>query len=877
MTIRNYPIAAWASALMLSTAMVDPAAAQVAPQPQAAAAGEAVQKALSDPRPASSLSLDELKGRLRAIKAAIDAAPQDQRAKLKQLLAAVRDELKNRRAGDDEEPKAQAAPTIAQAPAPGQSPGQKPVPFAAGAGPAQVPAGSALGQPPAPAALPKPPAQPSLAAVPQASEGAQRASGDARPAASLSTEELKARVRATKSAMDSVSKDQRGALKQQLEADKDELKRRRAADDEPATPGGPAIAPAPGTLQKPFAQATPPAPVGQQALPPVTQPAAQPPVPGIQQRPIAQPPASSGQPPLAPATQQAAQPPLPGVQTRPIGQPTLPPPAGQQPPTPGQQAAQPPQPGAQKPFPQPSLQPPAGQQALAPAPQAAQPPQPGGPQKPFPQPSLQPPVGQQALAPAPQAAQPPQPGGPQKPFPQPSLQPPAGQQALAPTTQQAAQQPGALPRPAAQPALQPSTGPQPMPAAPQAAPLPASVPVDGPTRQVLADARPSSTLSEPELRQRLDSLRLVLAQPDLPQETNRNLRHRLRADREELRGRVAGRDWAGGGGGLRQQPGGGFAPGQGGFPRGQQEAGFQQAPQGQFPGRLPPQTTGGLGQQGGFAPQSGFGQPGGFGQRAGQPGAFYDDRRPGRDLPPVELRQRADGYREAMLDASLAEEQRGRYRAALDADREELRARFQARREARRAELRARAGTPRPRVDVYISPNVTFAPRPSIEVAEVPQEAIEEQLAAPPQRRIDRRYTIEDVKRQGELRQAMPRVDLDTITFGFNEWTVREEELEDLEGIGRAIEHIVAARPNEVFLIEGHTDAAGSEEYNAELSQKRAEAVKQALVQYYVIAAENLQTVGYGEEFLKIQTPEPEEENRRVTLRRITPLVQQSQ
>jgi outer membrane protein OmpA-like peptidoglycan-associated protein len=51
--------------------------------------------------------------------------------------------------------------------------------------------------------------------------------------------------------------------------------------------------------------------------------------------------------------------------------------------------------------------------------------------------------------------------------------------------------------------------------------------------------------------------------------------------------------------------------------------------------------------------------------------------------------------------------------------------------------------------------------------------------------------------------------------------------------------------------------------------------VKAALTHYYVIAPENLATVGLGERYLKIWTPEAEEENRRVTVRRVTPLVQE--
>jgi outer membrane protein OmpA-like peptidoglycan-associated protein len=60
---------------------------------------------------------------------------------------------------------------------------------------------------------------------------------------------------------------------------------------------------------------------------------------------------------------------------------------------------------------------------------------------------------------------------------------------------------------------------------------------------------------------------------------------------------------------------------------------------------------------------------------------------------------------------------------------------------------------------------------------------------------------------------------------------------------------------------------------NLVLSDKRAESVANLLTEVYDIPAENLVTQGYGERFLKIRTQAPEQENRRVTIRRVTPLV----
>jgi hypothetical protein len=47
------------------------------------------------------------------------------------------------------------------------------------------------------------------------------------------------------------------------------------------------------------------------------------------------------------------------------------------------------------------------------------------------------------------------------------------------------------------------------------------------------------------------------------------------------------------------------------------------------------------------------------------------------------------------------------------------------------------------------------------------------------------------------------------------------------------------------------------------------------LTEIFDVPAENLTTQGYGEQYLKIDTQEPERENRRVTVRRITPLLNQ--
>ena len=53
------------------------------------------------------------------------------------------------------------------------------------------------------------------------------------------------------------------------------------------------------------------------------------------------------------------------------------------------------------------------------------------------------------------------------------------------------------------------------------------------------------------------------------------------------------------------------------------------------------------------------------------------------------------------------------------------------------------------------------------------------------------------------------------------------------------------------FLIVGHTDSTGKREYNLTLSQRRADSIRDALVNTFKISSNRLQTIGLGEEQLQ--------------------------
>jgi outer membrane protein OmpA-like peptidoglycan-associated protein len=150
---------------------------------------------------------------------------------------------------------------------------------------------------------------------------------------------------------------------------------------------------------------------------------------------------------------------------------------------------------------------------------------------------------------------------------------------------------------------------------------------------------------------------------------------------------------------------------------------------------------------------------------------------------------------------------------------------------------------------------------------------IYETLVAPPVERLQRRYTLEEVRYSPEVRARMPRVDIDTITFETGSWEITPDQAPRLAVIAAAIKRAINNNPSEVFLIEGHTDAVGADIDNLSLSDRRAESVALVLTQQFQVPAENLTTQGYGEQYPKVQTDGAERQNRRVTMRRITPLL----
>ena len=184
--------------------------------------------------------------------------------------------------------------------------------------------------------------------------------------------------------------------------------------------------------------------------------------------------------------------------------------------------------------------------------------------------------------------------------------------------------------------------------------------------------------------------------------------------------------------------------------------------------------------------------------------------------------------------------------------------------------LKSIVDVPPPRVDV---PRRKYI----VDYDQANDEEVYEAFSAPPVERLERRYTLDQVRATPRLREHMRRVDLNDINFDTGSWEVEESQYSKLDRVARAMMRVIDRDANEVFMIEGYTDAVGSENDNLTLSDRRAESVAVILTEQFQVPPENLTTQGFGEEYLKVETDDPERLNRRVALRRITPLLSQNE
>jgi outer membrane protein OmpA-like peptidoglycan-associated protein len=113
------------------------------------------------------------------------------------------------------------------------------------------------------------------------------------------------------------------------------------------------------------------------------------------------------------------------------------------------------------------------------------------------------------------------------------------------------------------------------------------------------------------------------------------------------------------------------------------------------------------------------------------------------------------------------------------------------------------------------------------------------------------------------LTKDKPNFDV-KINFDFDSDRIGPAAAQAVNEVGKALLNSQLA--GNTFVLAGHTDAKGTDAYNQDLSERRAEAVKRYLVETFKIPAENLVAVGYGKTTLKNASNPFAPENRRVQI-----------
>jgi outer membrane protein OmpA-like peptidoglycan-associated protein len=106
-----------------------------------------------------------------------------------------------------------------------------------------------------------------------------------------------------------------------------------------------------------------------------------------------------------------------------------------------------------------------------------------------------------------------------------------------------------------------------------------------------------------------------------------------------------------------------------------------------------------------------------------------------------------------------------------------------------------------------------------------------------------------------------PNIDLE-INFDYNSADISKRSLSSVEALGQALTS--PDLKGSTFIVAGHTDAVGSEAYNQDLSERRADSIKRYLTDKFGIAGTDLVTVGYGKTKLKDPSHPTADVNRRV-------------
>jgi outer membrane protein OmpA-like peptidoglycan-associated protein len=127
--------------------------------------------------------------------------------------------------------------------------------------------------------------------------------------------------------------------------------------------------------------------------------------------------------------------------------------------------------------------------------------------------------------------------------------------------------------------------------------------------------------------------------------------------------------------------------------------------------------------------------------------------------------------------------------------------------------------------------------------------------------RRTRSLSLDEREKVAELAATKPKIDLD-IQFDYNSAKISKASMPAVQELGKALSD--PTLKGSTFMVAGHTDAVGSESYNQDLSERRADTIKRYLTAKFGIPGESLVAVGYGKTKLKDTNDPTAAVNRRV-------------
>ncbi|HXI09080.1 MAG: OmpA family protein [Bradyrhizobium sp.] len=127
--------------------------------------------------------------------------------------------------------------------------------------------------------------------------------------------------------------------------------------------------------------------------------------------------------------------------------------------------------------------------------------------------------------------------------------------------------------------------------------------------------------------------------------------------------------------------------------------------------------------------------------------------------------------------------------------------------------------------------------------------------------RPTRSLSLGEREEVAQLAATKPKIDLE-INFDYNSADISRTSMQAVQELGKALSD--PTLKGSTFVVAGHTDAQGTEQYNQGLSERRADTIKRYLIEKFGINGSDLVTVGYGESKPKDASAPNDPTNRRV-------------